>query len=348
MLHKKRDAHINTITSNLGKPVSLRLGVDLSPSTSSVTSINDSAVENTGAVVTDADEMLQGVHTKRGGDRDNSNRSKVHEYLHADRQLQDIKRVQLVCKHLDEESKVYTFKPSIPQSSHNIVNKYKERPRSPPPLPSPSSSSKADKIISRYTDEVNWEASLTSGRIGDRKVQTKSPPRRRLYQDDHHTYTCTSSSSNTCTNQRIHPNDSHNVPLENYFKQPTHTRLFNHDRARVCVSSSTMDATFPSHAPASVPSSAAAQNKENDTAVAVELEGFCDNNNHMKRLKKEKQQAYTDKLVYEYELKNKKVDELTEKLKPTFQPELYGFSTNLGRLEDHDEFITDLLRRGKV
>ena len=159
----------------MGKTVSL--GIDLSSSLS--TSIDESSDNNRAF-----DGTSDAVENIKNG---NKNVSKIHEYLHADKQIQDIKRVQLVCKHLDEESKVYTFKPSIPHSSHTIVSKYKERPRShspPPPPPSSagvsSSSLKTDgKVISRYTDEVNWEASLTSGRIGDRKVNPKSPPRKR-------------------------------------------------------------------------------------------------------------------------------------------------------------------------
>ena len=309
-IDEKREAHIDAVTSSVGKPAFLGIGL----STFQSTSVDDE---------TGRDDNVSGIFTTveqiKNGDK---KASRIHEYLHANKQMHDIKRVQLVCKHLDEENKIYTFKPSIPSTSHNIVNKFKECKLSPPQTqvsstsrPSSSSSSKDEaNIISRFTDEVNWQASLTSGRTGDRKVVQKSPPKRRQRVDDD-----TQSSSRK------------NVPLQKYLKQPTHTRLYNHSKSLVSLNQSV---------PTSKPSPA--QNKENEKkSTALAKTDF--------QQRKQKQKEYTDKLVYEYKEKNKRMSELIEQLKPSFQPEIYGFSTEVARqYNDHDHFISDLLKRGEV
>ena len=79
-VHEKRDAQIDEITSSLAKPSSL--GVDLSSPLS--TSIDDSSDNNS-----TFNGIFEAIEEIKNG---NKNASKIHEYLHADKQIQDIKK----------------------------------------------------------------------------------------------------------------------------------------------------------------------------------------------------------------------------------------------------------------
>ena len=150
-VHEKRDAQIDEITSSLAKPSSL--GVDLSSPLS--TSMDDSSDNNS-----TFNGIFEAIEEIKNG---NKNASKIHEYLHADKQIQDIKRVQLVCRHLDEESKVYTFKPNIPHSSHSIVHKYKGGGTDPPssvPLQLLSSSQKNNNKTQQHNKKKQQQQIL--------------------------------------------------------------------------------------------------------------------------------------------------------------------------------------------
>jgi len=130
---------------------------------------------------------------------DKKKSSNIHDQLHAYKQIQERKRVQLVCKYLDDEHKVYPFKPCIPSSSEAIVEKLKISDAKLIPV-----GQKHD-----YVSETEaWYDQLAGGRVGDRlstspKKNHTAVPSISTYQDEA-------------------------VPFAEYFSMPASDRLFVH------------------------------------------------------------------------------------------------------------------------
>jgi hypothetical protein len=219
--------------------------------------------------------------------------SSIHDHLHAQKQVQEKKRVQLICKYLDEEQKVYPFKPTIPSSSEAIVEKLMSS--NAKLIPGPEKT--------EYLSEAEaWYGSLANGRAGDRL--STSPHKK-------------SSSFESCQDEA--------VPFGEYFRMSASDRLFVHghkNRVERRSQSSSGDPT---------------------SNFVPESEDLIQHRASSALSKKE----FVNRLVYEYNDRKAKLDELTLKYQPTFKPQVHGFSSHLEReVHSHSEFVVDLLRRG--
>jgi hypothetical protein len=98
------------------------------------------------------------------------------EDLYENRLDQIKRRDQDICKYLDEQSKEYPFKPSIPASSSDIIRKFKSGVSRLPPPPPPKAAGRSPNKLEVQIREQAWDTGLTGGRVGDR---LSSPPRLR-------------------------------------------------------------------------------------------------------------------------------------------------------------------------
>lgn len=225
---------------------------------------------------------------------DSKTSGSIHDHLHAQKQVQEKKRIQLICKYLDEEQKVYPFKPTIPSSSEAIVEKLMSSDAKLIPGPEKT----------EYLSEAEaWYGSLANGRAGDRL--STSPHKK-------------SSSFESCQDEA--------VPFGEYFRMPASDRLFVHGHKNRVERRSQSSGGDPI------------------TYSVSENEELMQQQRANSALSKKE---FVNRLVYEYNDRKAKLDKLTQKYKPTFKPQVHGFSSHLEReVHSHDEFIVDLLRRG--